>query len=321
MRGHFSALPEAPVFSESRVAARLLAREGTMRRAFTLIELLVVIAIIGVLVGLLVPAMQSARSAARRAQCQNNLKQIGIALTSYLSQRNVLPMSAVAGTGHGINQSCFLLIMPELDQRPLYSAYNFFVENYDPANTTVVGTVISTFLCPETPLSTDNLPSAQIQQFGTTYPAGSSFAKCNYAANWGGSQNPLGSDYTTTKGAYRGVMMTVKAISSLGVTTCIRQQDIRDGMANTLMVGEKRDSQGWNVGGYAGSEFDVGPSPYLITNDPFLPKVFPGSFHANLTHFVFCDGTVHALRLTIDKATWYALTTRYGREVISADAY
>jgi len=325
--GTFRHFQKLKFFSESRAGARLLAREGTMRRAFTLIELLVVIAIIGVLVGLLVPAVQSARSAARRAQCQNNLKQIGIALTSYLSQRNVLPMSAVAGTGHGNNQSCFLLILPELEQRPLYSAYNFFVENYDPANSTVVGTVISTFLCPETPLSTDNLPSAQIQQFGvTTYPAGSSFAKCNYAANWGGSQNTLGSDYTTTyfsnnKGEYLGVMMTVKAVSFLGPTTCIRVQDIRDGMANTLMVGEKRDSQGWNVGGYAGSQFDVGPSPYLVTNDPFLPMVFPGSFHASQTHFVFCDGTVHALRSTIDKATWYALTTRYGREVISADAY
>ena len=305
-----------------------------MRRAFTLIELLVVIAIIGVLVGLLVPAVQSARSAARRAQCQNNLKQIGIALTSYLGQRNVLPMSAVSGTGHGNNQSCFLLIMPELDQRPLYSAYNFFVENYDPANTTVVGTVISTFLCPETPLSTDNLPSAQILQFGgTTYPAGSSFAKCNYAANWGGSQNTLGSDYTTTEsktsqGAYLGVMMTVKAVTILGSTTCIRAQDIRDGMANTLMVGEKRDSQGWNVGGYAGSQFDVGPSPYfpnnylnVAPNDTFSPMVFPGSFHASQTYFVFCDGSVHPLRSTIDKATWYALTTRYGRELISADAY
>ncbi len=300
-----------------------------MRRAFTLIELLVVIAIIGVLVGLLVPAVQSARSAARRAQCQNNLKQIGIALSSYLAQRNVLPMSAVAGTGHGINQSCFLQIMPELEQRPLFGAYNFFVENYHPANTTVVGTVIATLLCPETHLSAENMPSTQIQRFdGTTYPAGSSFAKCNYAANWGGSLNTLGTDYTTTEskrgpgaGAYLGVMMTVKAQSSLGPTACIRSQDIRDGASNTILVGEKRDSQGWNVGGYAGSEFDVGPSPYLVTNDPFLRMVFPGSFHANQTHFVFCDGSVHALRATMDKATWYALTTRNGREIISADAY
>ncbi len=305
-----------------------------MRRAFTLIELLVVIAIIGALVALLVPAVQSARSAARRAQCQNNLKQIGIALTSYLGQRNVFPMSAVAGTGHGNNQSCFLLIMPELDQRPLFAAYNFYVENYDPANSTVSGTVISTFLCPETPLSTENMLSAQIQQFGgTTYPAGSSFAKCNYAANWGGSQNPLGSDYTTTEskknaGAYLGVMMTVKAVTPAGPTNCIRAQDIRDGMANTIMVGEKRDSQGWNVGGYAGSQFDVGPSPYfpsnyvnVAPNDTFSPMVFPGSFHTGLTYFLFCDGAVHPLRSTIDKATWYALTTRFGREVISAEAY
>ncbi len=308
-----------------------------MRRAFTLIELLVVIAIIGVLVGLLIPAVQSARSAARRAQCQNNLKQIGIALSSYLTQRNVLPMSCVAGTGHGNNHSCFMLVLPELEQRPMFNAYNFFVENYDPSNSTVVGTVISTLLCPEAPLTSNTMPSSQIQQFnGTFYPAGPFFAKCNYAANWGGSLNPLGSDYTTTEsktsqGAYLGVMMTVKATTSLGSTACIRAQDIRDGMANTLMVGEKRDSQGWDVGGYGGSEFDVGPSPYFPSSylippttqppDPFLPMVFPGSYHTSLTYFVFCDGSVHGLRSTMDKATWYALTTRYGREHISSDAY
>src|SRR5208337_1188051 len=114
-------------FSGIRVNREFWPGEGTMRRAFTLIELLVVIAIIGVLVGLLMPAVQSPRSAARRAQCQNNLKQIGVALSSYLGQRNVFPMSAVLGTGHGNNQSCFMLIMSELEQRPLYSAYNFAV--------------------------------------------------------------------------------------------------------------------------------------------------------------------------------------------------
>jgi prepilin-type N-terminal cleavage/methylation domain-containing protein len=293
-----------------------------MRRAFTLIELLVVIAIIGALVALLVPAVQSARSAARRAQCQNNLKQIGIALTSYLGQRNVLPMSAVAGIGHGVNQSCFALILPELEQRPLYAAYNFFVENYDPANTTVVSTKIATFLCPADALQLDNLPSIQVQlPNGTTYPAGSSFARCHYAANWGGSQNTLGNDFTTAKGAYRGVMMTVKVIGPKGPTSCVRAQDIRDGMANTLMVAEKRDSQGWNVGGYAGSEFDAGPSPFFVTNDPFLAMVFPGSFHESQTHTLFCDGSVHPLRSTMNRDAWYAVLTRDGREVLSADAY
>jgi prepilin-type processing-associated H-X9-DG protein len=239
-----------------------------------------------------------------------------------MNQRNVLPMSAVAGTGHGVNQSCFALILAELEQRPLYGAYNFSVENYDPANVTSVSTKISTLLCPECALPMENLPSNQVvQASGTNYPAGSSFARCHYAANWGGSQNTLGNDFTTSKGAYRGVMMTVKVIGPKGPTSCVRAQDIRDGMANTIMVGEKRDGQGWDVGGYAGSEFDAGPSPYLVTDDPFLRMVFPGSFHSSQTHFVFCDGSVHPIRSTINRDTWYALLTRDGREVFSADAY
>jgi prepilin-type N-terminal cleavage/methylation domain-containing protein len=130
-----------------------------MRRAFTLIELLVVIATIGALVGLLVPAVQSARSAARRAQCQNNLKQLALALDSYLTSRSVLPMSAVAGNGHGVNQSCFAMILPEIEQGPLFNAYNFLVENYDRSNTTVVATQIATLVCPENPLPSDPVPS------------------------------------------------------------------------------------------------------------------------------------------------------------------
>ncbi len=301
-----------------------------MRRAFTLIELLVVIAIIGVLVALLVPAVQSARGAARRAQCLNNLKQIGVAMTSYLGQRNVLPMSAVAGNGRGINQSCFALILPEIEQRPLYSAYNFMVENFDPANRTVVSTRISTYLCPETPLETENIPSEQVRRFDqSTYPAGSSFARSSYGVNWGGGQGPLGEDYTKAKGSYRGVMMTVRVTGPKGPTNCVRNQDIRDGMANTIMVGEKRDSQGWNVGGHAGSEFDMSPSPHFVTADPPPPAepmpyarmVFPGSYHPGQTHFTFCDGSVRPLRAGVNRDVWYAISTRDGHEIVGADSF
>jgi prepilin-type N-terminal cleavage/methylation domain-containing protein len=292
-----------------------------MRRAFTLIELLVVIAIIGALVGLLVPAVQSARSAARRSQCQNNLKQLALALNSYLVSRNVLPMSAVVGNGHGLYQSCFAMILPEIDQGPLFNAYNFLVENYDPSNTTVVAVQISTLLCPENPLPRDPMPSDQVRTSAdTSYPWGSAFARNHYAANWGGSGTEYGQDFTNTNGSYRGVMMTVRVIGPKGKTNCIRSQDIRDGLANTVLLGEKRDSQGWDVGGYAGSEFDVGPTP-VMSGDPILQRSYTCSFHVTNAHFAFCDGSVKPLPATLNRAVWYAVITRDGKEVVSQDAF
>jgi prepilin-type N-terminal cleavage/methylation domain-containing protein/prepilin-type processing-associated H-X9-DG protein len=292
-----------------------------MRRAFTLIELLVVIAVIGALVGLLVPAVQSARSAARRTQCQNNLKQLALALGSYLTSRGVLPMSAVAGNGHGLNQSCFAMILPEIEQGSLFNAYNFLVENYDRANTTAVATQIATLLCPENPMPRDPMASDQVETAaGTVYPAGSAFARNHYAANWGGSYTEYGQDFTKYNGSYRGVMMTVRVVGPRGRTQCIRAQDIRDGLANTVLLGEKRDSQGWNVGGYAGSEFDVGPTPVML-GDPDLQRSYTCSYHSGNAHFAFCDGSVRPLRATMNRATWYAVITRDGKEVIGPDAY
>ena len=77
------------------------------------------------------------------------------------------------------------MVLPDLEQRPLYNAYNFLVENYDPSNSTVVGVQIATFLCPENPLPTTPVPSAQVlTSVATSYPAGSAFARNHYAANW-----------------------------------------------------------------------------------------------------------------------------------------
>jgi prepilin-type N-terminal cleavage/methylation domain-containing protein/prepilin-type processing-associated H-X9-DG protein len=143
------------------------------RQAFTLIELLVVIAIIAVLIALLLPAVQSAREAARRAQCVNNLKQIGLALHNYHTGTNTFPLGASLapiqpGTTYTwSNWGANALMLPFLEQTPLYNAANFsFAPEPAPEptpqdvgyasmggyiNSTVYGTKLLAFLCPSDP--------------------------------------------------------------------------------------------------------------------------------------------------------------------------
>jgi prepilin-type N-terminal cleavage/methylation domain-containing protein/prepilin-type processing-associated H-X9-DG protein len=139
------------------------------RRGFTLIELLVVIAIIGVLIALLLPAVQSAREAARRAQCTNNLKQLGIAVHNYLDTNQVIPPSGAwygAPTNTEQDYSMKVRLLPYMEQQPLYNANNFDfapscykTDNREPTdhlgaqpvNATVTATKINAFLCPSDP--------------------------------------------------------------------------------------------------------------------------------------------------------------------------
>jgi prepilin-type N-terminal cleavage/methylation domain-containing protein/prepilin-type processing-associated H-X9-DG protein len=124
------------------------------RRGFTLIELLVVIAIIAVLIALLLPAVQAAREAARRAQCVNNLKQIGLAVFNYESTNGSFP-PARKGCCWG---TWNIFILPYIEQAQLYNAWNTYGNNlagpdgdfryFGPTNRTVANTVIQSYLCP-----------------------------------------------------------------------------------------------------------------------------------------------------------------------------
>ncbi len=121
------------------------------RHAFTLIELLVVIAIIGVLIGLLLPAVQAAREAARRAQCINNLKQVGLALHNYESALSCLPSACVGNNYNG--WSSLALMLPFVEQSALGNALNFANTGQacwegNPPNTTAMRATISIFTCP-----------------------------------------------------------------------------------------------------------------------------------------------------------------------------
>ncbi len=157
------------------------------RAAFTLIELLVVIAIIAVLIALLLPAVQMAREAARRAQCQNNLRQIGIALHNYHSVHGYFPPEGMRvyrgwqrrfGPGGEQWWSMKVFLLPYLDRADVYNAANLDLRSYgeprgnwanDP-NATLRKTRIETFLCPSDPHFDHSNP------YGTAQ---------NYAANQG----------------------------------------------------------------------------------------------------------------------------------------
>ena len=144
------------------------------RRAFTLIELLVVIAIIAVLIALLLPAVQAAREAARRAQCVNNLKQLGLAAHNYLSSNNCYPMANIVNqfnNTQGWNTSWGGSILSQMEQSAMYNALNFNLAMTDASNNTVAYSFIGAYLC----------PSESVQ----ARPA-SPWAPFNYRANNGG---------------------------------------------------------------------------------------------------------------------------------------
>lgn len=252
------------------MSARIQSRRR--RRGFTLVELLVVIAIIGILIALLLPAVQAAREAARRAQCSNNLKQIGLGFLNYEDSFKTFPPDWNASGNFNV-QGWGVKILPFIEQTALADRYDSRVPAINEAvgfgfpapviqaNIAVISTKLETFVCPSAPGSDRNY-SGGSPALGLTWTA----APSDYLPT-----NGLTGDFRTV--AYAGrtapnnrdgaLQPSVRGLAPFGISDDVgtsRISDILDGTSNTILVGER---VGGNViylkGGKVATNADLAP--------------------------------------------------------------
>jgi prepilin-type N-terminal cleavage/methylation domain-containing protein/prepilin-type processing-associated H-X9-DG protein len=213
-----------------------------VRVGFTLVELLVVMSIISVLTSLLLPAVQSAREAARRTTCQNNLKQIGLAIHSFSDANGSLPSSVrPAGSTTLPRVAGLTLLLPHFEQQNLYDKYDQ-TKNWNDATNVVVKTVVPTLICPSSPEPSrlDGLPELAIAA-GSTWTA-SIAAVTDYSPTIGVDQRlailevagtPVFDPYTVGPPGTQG-----PGAGAIVKNAKPRFADITDGLSNTILYAE-----------------------------------------------------------------------------------
>ena len=286
-------------------------RRGALKRraAFTLVELLVVIAIIAMLVTLLLPAVQSARESARRSNCQNNLRQIGLAVVNYMdTHEEVLPMGR-DDTAHYALSWAFR-ILPFLEDTAVHDSHVKGVKVEDVQNAIAMRTPIPTYICP-TRRSADDLVDFDNNDSATQTPK--SAAPGDYAASAGpfaqygndGEKNPAESGAIYTRSA-------------------VKLRQVTDGTSKTFLVGERHVIPKGAFGRKGFEDYDRGDTAFLSGDNPWTifgatAPGFPtsrfdrnidkfGSDHpGNMAQFVYLDVHVEAIDYSISASVLHSL--------------
>jgi prepilin-type N-terminal cleavage/methylation domain-containing protein/prepilin-type processing-associated H-X9-DG protein len=344
------------------------------RPGFTLVELLVVLAILAVLMGLLVPAVQKVREAAARVQCQNNLKQLGLALHTYhLDNGSFPPGLYMTSDLQDAWATGYTYLLPYLEQDNLYRLYHFDQPWYASANYAAVGFEVKGFYCPSN-RTRGFIDLGPLQaQWGSAMPPRA--AACDYAFCKGANAG-FSTDSTRIPPAARGVF---DVSSSVGALFTVRLGDISDGTTNTFAMGDAAGGstlypvgqlgnpnspaidpltgrpalleQSWSAAGLtdtahpwygsvfaATAQFGLDPDPRdePMNRRPGSATVASGdpsgfnrsgrdhvsgfrSLHTGGCNFLFCDGSVRFVGQGIAPATYRALSTYAGGELIGGE--
>ncbi len=311
------------------------------REAFTLIELLVVIAIIAVLVALLLPAVQQAREAARRSQCKSNLKQLGLAIYNYHDALDMYPINCafrnrpdLANDGPAIAntaRSWLTMILPYMDQAPLYNSINFnavLLLTGNTGNIAAANTVIPVYLCPSDDGNSrgrlGNLSDININPPNT-------WAVTNYKAcsgsNWAygiAAWNPVssanGKNAGQTDGLNFGNGVLCSNQTNVNQPTLVR--DVTDGTSNTFFAGENLPA--WTQWCWwfnpNGVTANCAEPLNALLKRPVNVGDWPNNYsfaskHVGGGNFMFADGSVRFISENINIATYRALATISSQEV------
>jgi prepilin-type N-terminal cleavage/methylation domain-containing protein/prepilin-type processing-associated H-X9-DG protein len=317
------------------------------RPAFTLIELLVVIAIIAVLIGLLLPAVQKVRDAAARSQCQNNLKQLGLACHNYQDGYGVLPPARVARDAYA---TWPVLVMPYIEQDNAFKLWNIHLGYSDPQQPQAAReTLVKTFFCPGRRQPMLSPASENGGANGGLAGACGDYACCAGDGHTPNTRHGTGAILVAhvlipagpgPQSGENGIDQpnanppTLPLVPIVSFTSYTSLPKIADGTSHTFLIGEKHvrarhfgESGDGDEAYYSGMSYDsaqrvAGPG-YPLARDPFDDHTHHqdlfGGPHAGVCQFVMADGHVVALSVNIDETNLGRLAHRADGQVITVD--